>query len=180
MGGNSTEVIGAAAAGALAMLLLVGLVVLARRRRHRRTDLEAALEAARLEAAELRARLDELTRGPAPTPAPPARRKRRQETPEFLITDAGASPSLLGSDGTPVEPVVVPDRIVLSATFGAPLVKVAAFGHGVRRALSPENRNRIGFEMRREVRAARKRRRALLKEYQRNIRAEDRAREGLA
>jgi hypothetical protein len=59
-------------------------------------------------------------------------------------------------------------------------VKVAAFGHGLRRALSPESRNRIGFEMRREVRAARKRRKQLLKQYQRDVRAAERAQEGLA
>ena len=47
----------------------------------------------------------------------------------------------------------VPDRVVLSATVGEPLVKAVAFGHGVRRALSAESRNRIWFEMRREVRA---------------------------
>ena len=74
----------------------------------------------------------------------------------------------------------MPDRLVLTATFGAPLVKVAAFGHGVRRALSPENRNRIWFEMRKEVRTSRKRRRAQVRDLQRQIRADERAREGLA
>ena len=63
---------------------------------------------------------------------------------EYLITSVG-------------EPV--PDRVVLSATLGEPLVKAIAFGYGVRRALSPETRNRIAFEMKREVRRARKQRR---------------------
>jgi hypothetical protein len=65
----------------------------------------------------------------------------------------------------------VPDRLVLSATLGEPLVKVAAFSHGVRRALSPESRNRIWFEMRREVRASRRRRRQLRKRLEREYRA---------
>ena len=40
------------------------------------------------------------------------------------------------------------------------VVKAAALAHGVRRALDPETRNRIRFEMKREVRRARKQRRA--------------------
>jgi hypothetical protein len=60
---------------------------------------------------------------------------------------------------------------VLSATLGEPLVKAAAFGHGVRRALSAESRNRIWFEMRREVRASRRRRRQLRKRLEREYRA---------
>jgi hypothetical protein len=53
----------------------------------------------------------------------------------------------------------VPERAVLSVTLGEPLVKLAAFGYGLRRALAPESRNRIAFEMRREVKRARKQRR---------------------
>lgn len=71
---------------------------------------------------------------------------------EFLITDAGMD--------QPPEPETASSRLVLSATVGEPLVKMAAFAHGVRRALTPENRNRIRFEMRREIRRARKARRA--------------------
>ena len=70
---------------------------------------------------------------------------------EFLITDVGES-----HEAQPE----VPSRLVLSATVGEPLVKIAAFAYGVRRALTPENRNRIRFEMRREIRRARKARRA--------------------
>lgn len=57
----------------------------------------------------------------------------------------------------------VPDQLVLSATLGEPLVKVAAFGHGVRRALRAESRNRIRFAMRQEVRRARRQRRRDMK-----------------
>jgi hypothetical protein len=60
---------------------------------------------------------------------------------------------------------------VLSATLGEPLVKTAAFAHGVRRALSAESRNRIWFEVRREVRASRRRRRQLRKRLDREHRA---------
>jgi hypothetical protein len=71
---------------------------------------------------------------------------------EFLITDIGTE----AREGAEE----VSSRLVLSATVGEPLVKLAAFAYGVRRALTPENRNRIRFEMRREIRRARKARRA--------------------
>jgi hypothetical protein len=83
----------------------------------------------------------------------------------YLITDAGLEKP----------PPNVSDRVVLSATFGEPLVKVVAFGHGVVRALSPESRNRIWFEMKREVRRARKQRRRETKEAWRAMRADQRA-----
>jgi hypothetical protein len=51
---------------------------------------------------------------------------------------------------------------------------MVAFGHGVARALSPESRNRIWFEMRREVRRARKQRRRDMKQAYRQMRDEER------
>ena len=42
-----------------------------------------------------------------------------------------------------------------SVAVGESLVRVLSFGYGVRRALSAENRNRIRFEMRREVKRSR-------------------------
>ncbi|RNL79211.1 hypothetical protein [Nocardioides marmorisolisilvae] len=161
-------VILAAVGGALVALLGVGLVTVVRRRSRTRADLEAMLAAAQHEADDLRARLEELTA--LVTVAPEG------EEPAYLITDVG----VVRAPAVPEDQIQVPDRLVLSATMGEPLVKVAALGHGLRRALSPESRNRIWFEMRREVRAARKRRRQLLKQYQRDIRAAERAQEGLA
>ena len=163
----------AALGGAIAALLVVALVAALRRHGRTRADLEAMLDAAQREADDLRARLDELALARQGYTAP-ARTPGTAAAPAFLITDAGSVAV------EPVDQVSVPDRLVLSATVGAPLVKVAAFGHGVRRALSPESRNRIWFEMRREVRAARKRRKRLVREYLRETRAEERAGEGLA
>ena len=170
----------AACAGAAAALLLVAAVALLTRRRRRRADLEAMLAASQREVDDLRHQLDELTGG---RPAyleelfagpPPAAAQQA----DFVIThvgEGGLDPAVLPEDA-----VAVPDRLVLSATVGEPLVKVAAFSHGVRRALSAQSRNRIWFEMRREVRAARKRRRRLVKDYLRETRAQERANEGLA
>jgi hypothetical protein len=172
MGSDIGAVILAAACGAVIALLGVGLVTLLRRRNRTRADLEAMLAAAQHEADDLRARLEELTALLTLAPGDTG-----STQPAYLITDVGSAPRV----AVPVEDqIAVPDRLVLSATLGEPLVKVAALGHGLRRALSPESRNRIWFEMRREVRAARKRRRQLLKQYQRDVRAAERAGEGLA
>ncbi len=70
---------------------------------------------------------------------------------------------------------MVPDRVVLSATVGEPLVRVVALGHGVRRALSAQSRNRIWFEVRQEVRASRRRRRRENRAFVREARAAQRA-----
>jgi hypothetical protein len=174
----------AACAGAAATLLLVAAVVLLTRRRRRRVDLEAMLAASQREVDNLRHRLDELTGGrPAyleelfAAPSTPSTPSAPQQA-EFVITHVGEGD--LDPAGLPEDAVAVPDRLVLSATVGEPLVKVAAFSHGVRRALSARSRNRIWFEMRREVRASRKRRRRLVKDYLRETRARERANEGLA
>lgn len=177
MGSDIGGVILAASGGAVATLLVVGLVLLLRRRNRTRADLEAMLEAAHRESDDLRARLDELTA--LLTLAPDGRTAERATEPAtYLITDAG-NPGMVPQREPVEDPIDVPDRLVLTATVGVPLVKAAALGHGLRRALSAESRNRIWFEMRREVRASRKRRRQLLKQYQRQLRADERAQEGL-
>ena len=153
----------AACAGAAAVVLVVAVLRSAGSRRSR-AELEARVVAAEQEVDDLRTRLDALM--------------TRQEEPQgadFVITHVGEPEE---------EPaaVAVPDRLVLSATLGEPLVKAAAFSHGVRRALSARSRNRIWFEVRREVRASRRRRRQLRKrlerEYRARLRTEEQAVEG--
>jgi hypothetical protein len=148
----------AGAAGALLLVLCVLLVL--RSRAASRRDLAAALAEAQAETAELRSRLDALTERLEHQSSAMI----RVDDPAYVITDAGERP----------EPNVS-DAVVLSATVGEPLVKVVAFGHGVRRALSAESRNRIWFEMRREVRRARKQRRREMKDAWRRMQAEERA-----
>ncbi|HWU32144.1 MAG TPA: hypothetical protein VN108_04675 [Marmoricola sp.] len=134
---------------AAGLSLLVALAVtLAWRSAMRRTSTEIAV---------LRARVEGLDPGSRHTAFGGTRSANQstndeQVVAEFLITDAGMD--------QPVEPEPVSSRLVLSATVGEPLVKMASFAYGVRRALTPENRNRIRFEMRREIRRARKARRA--------------------
>lgn len=136
-----TATITAATAAALA-LVLVALFAwrLVRQDRAHQRDLTALREAAAAENAELRQRLDALV-------ASQELLRERATSAGLLITDAGEE-----------VPDLVPDRAVVSATLGAPLIKAAATAHGVRRALGAESRNRIRFEMRRELRRARKQR----------------------
>ena len=62
-----------------------------------------------------------------------------------------------------------------SVALGESLVRVLSLGYGVRRALTAESRNRIRFEMRREVKRSRRQRRRDLKEAKRHLRADQRA-----
>jgi hypothetical protein len=149
-----TPVLIAGAAGVLVLLVIVLVTVLVRRSTSR-------LEQAQAETAELRTRLDALSEQLEQQTSAMI----RVDDPAYVITDAGAPRS---------EPTVA-DRVVLSATVGEPLVKAVAFGHGLRRALSAESRNRIWFEVRREVRAARRRRRQENKTFLREARAAQRA-----
>jgi hypothetical protein len=152
----------AVAAVGLAVLVAVLVVSLSASRR-----LRAELTAARADVEELRTRVDDLTRaGTAPgAPATPDR-----VVTEHVITGLGRQPSTAD--------LAVPDRPVVplsagqfaSVAVGESLVRVLSFGHGVRRALSAENRNRIRFEMRREVKRSRKQRRLDLKEAKRQLR----------
>ena len=61
-----------------------------------------------------------------------------------------------------------------TVAVGESLVRVLSLGYGVRRALSAENRNRIAFEVRREVKRSRKQRRREVKEARRHLRAAQR------
>jgi hypothetical protein len=150
-------------AAALVIVLAALLALVLRSRAESRREHASALA----QTAELRRRLDTLSDQLEHADQLAQRRAAASLTGDaaYVITDAG--------EGRP-EPTV-PDRVVLSATVGEPLVKAVAFGHGVRRALSAENRNRIWFEMRREVRRARKQRRREMKEAWRRMQADERA-----
>jgi hypothetical protein len=156
----------AVAACAASVAALLGGVLVARSSRRARARLEDQLAASREELTAVQKRLDGLSRRVEPA-------QPRTTSQEFVITTAGL-PESRPADATPP---AAPDRQLttrefVSVALGESLVTVASFGYGVRRALSPENRNRIAFEMRREVRRARKQRKADLKEAKRRLRAE--------
>ena len=155
MDGRLWALSGALVAVAVVAVVLA-LIVAAERRGRRRDGVEAADRHRALED-----RVDELSRRLAGgSPA------EDEGSADWVITwgDRGEHD---------VPPGRVSNQLVLSAAFGEPLVKALAFGHGVRRALSPESRNWIGFEMRREVRRTRKARRREMRQAWRQMRARE-------
>ncbi|MCW2793678.1 MAG: hypothetical protein JWO76_2776 [Nocardioides sp.] len=146
--------------GALALLALVLAIVLMLGRA--RTERE--LRAAHAEAASLRARLDDVERRLA---APVRHREPPADPPEYVITHLGDTDEATQAR---IEPALFAD-LVLRET----VVRAASLAHGVRVALAPEVRNRIRFEVRREIRRARKQRRAELKEARRRYEATERS-----
>jgi hypothetical protein len=147
-----------AVAGVLA-LVAVGLVAALLRARSRTERLLAESQA---DAALLRDQLAALDR---PKPAP--------ET-SFVITDLGRT--VPTQDGAEVEPAPrIQPALFADLVLRESVVKAASLAHGVRRALAPETRNRIRFEMRRELKRARKQRRADTREARREWEARQRA-----
>jgi len=137
------------ALGCTVALLLILVVVLLWTTRSGRRRMQAALAASRSDVDSLRARLEAISEEITSARIVAAAAPVVPQT-EYLITSAGA-PVFVNAEA-------VSNRAVLSVAFGEPLVKVVGFGYGVRRALSPETRHRIVFEMRREVKRARKER----------------------
>lgn len=145
--------------GALAVALLG---VLLRDRARTRAELEAT----RSEAAELRARVDALAVQVASS---------RREPEEYVITHLGEDEP---DDLVPTGPTAegrIEGRLFADIVLRETVVKAAGLGHGVRRAMAPETRNRIRFEMRREVRRSRKERRAELRRVRREMQDRQRA-----
>jgi len=149
-----------AAAGALALLALgLGVALL---RARSRTD--GALVAARAETAALRLELEalerRLSRSERPVTADPT---------EYVITHLGED------DPGAAPPARIERALFADLVLRETVVKAASLAHGVRRALDPETRNRIRFEMKREVRRARKQRKADTREARREWEARQRA-----
>jgi len=140
----------------LAMVVLGLLVALARLRA--RTAAEIA--AARDEAVVLRERLDRLEQGRR-TPTPP----ERADTREYRITGLG------DLDPDTADPAQLERAAFADLLLRESVIRLGSAGHGVRRALSAESRNRIRFEMKREVKRARRRRRAEQREAYREWQA---------
>lgn len=153
--------------------LLAAVVVLARSLRRSRRHTEELLAAAASDADALREQLAGLevrlrtqssaveTRDRVPVAVVDER--------EYLITD-------LGQDRGPRTPArVVPAPLFADIVLRESFIKTAALAAGLRRALSPEVRNRIRFEMRREVKRSRKERKLMLKAARRDWEARQRA-----
>lgn len=151
-----------ALAAATALACLAAVLVLVRAHRRTRSELREALREQR----DLRARLERLDAvGARGSAAPP-------ELPEYVITDAGDAPA--GPEDSDRAPGRMEGRLFADIVLRETLVKAASWGFGVRRALSPEQRNRLRFEVRRETRRTARQRRADTKEALRQYYARER------
>jgi hypothetical protein len=153
------EWVGAVVAGVLALVALALAVALLRSRS--RTD--RALAEARAETVELRAQLDAIEQR---LQSPPVRAES-----EFVITDLGRPASAAAVD----PPSEFGKALFADLVVRETVVKAASLAHGVRRGLSAESRNRIRFEMKREVKRARKQRKADVRRARREWEAHQRA-----
>lgn len=148
-----------AAATALAIVAL-GVALVARRRAHA-TESLVAVFLERIEDLESDRR--------ASTPAASTRSEVDADTTTYLITHLETV-----GDETPVARPI-DGRLFTDIVARETVVKAASWTHGLRRALSAENRNRIRFEVRRETRRAGRDRRAETKQALREFRARQRA-----
>jgi hypothetical protein len=156
------------ATAGVALVVAAVVALLAARAGRRRW--QAQLDAARADVEALTARLNAIDASPAPVQPP-------VPTQQFVITSLpDGPPPLHVADPVPTaaDPNTHPGPLTTgqfaTIAVGESLVRLASLGYGVRRALSAENRNRIRFEMRREVKRARRQRRRDLKEAKRHLR----------
>lgn len=151
---------------ALAVVLAVLAVIALRATRRRSRELSQALERTEARAHELSERLARLEERAVESPEPAAETTVHQA----VVVDRAS--------GDPLEGQVLAERIdgrlFTDIVARETVVKAASWTHGVRRALAPEVRNRIRFEVRRELKRARKQRRADLKAALRDLQARER------
>lgn len=164
------------AVAALVLLAVCGLAVGVRRAQARTaTDLAAAraeAEALRAQLARLEARVEQAARGADST----------GEGSGYVITGldttdhGGRVPSRNEAANRDHEPApIVEPRLFADLVLRETTVRAATVAQGLRRALAPESRNRIRFEMKREVKRARKQRRAEMRATRREWQARKRA-----
>jgi hypothetical protein len=150
--------------GVLALLALILAIALARTRSRTRRELDAS----HAETARLQAQIDAIER----RLAAPAVREHAVE--EYTITGLGTR---LGTHDPDEPPPAIDRALFADLVLRETVVRAASVAHGVRRALAPETRNRIRFEVRREIRRSRKQRKADLREARRD--GESRRRAGM-
>lgn len=165
---NPTLLVTLVPAAVVACVLLGLLVALLRERARSR----ALLEQTRAESAELRERLDALSAQVAE-----ARHAAHAVQPEeYVITHLGEDEDGSAGEYRPAsEPTRIEGKLFADLVLRETVVKAASLGHGVRRAMAPETRNRIRFEMKREVKARRRSRKEELKQLRRDLQDRRRA-----
>jgi hypothetical protein len=136
------------------LAVLVGVLAL----RVRRLDAQVAALSASSDPVDRSSMADHLQNGSLDEEPPAA---------EFVITRVGEA------EAEPAPTVAAP--VFADLLLKETVVQTASLFHGLRRALSPETRNRIRFQMRHEVKRSRKQRRAEMREVRREWAARHRA-----
>lgn len=142
---------------------LLGLAILLRDRARLRRELDVR----QVDLDRLRARVDGLVAARAPQHA---------DAPEYVITDLGTSiePDQ-GADETAPVAARIDGRLFADIVLREAVVRAASLTHGLRRALAPEVVWRVRGEVRRELKRARRQRKADLKVARREWEARQRA-----
>ncbi|GAA1919204.1 hypothetical protein [Nocardioides hwasunensis] len=161
----TTEQVWLVAAGAVALTALV-LALLARRRARRAEGL--------LETLVARVALLESPATDVPVPLADT------GATTYVITGVGDGAAATTAPTDPPDPEVplarpIDGRLFADIVARESVVKAASWTHGLRRALSPESRNRIRFHVRQETKQAGRERRAEMKQALREFRARERA-----
>lgn len=164
----------------LVVLTLVAVVALAvaayrlsRSVRQARSHTDALLAAAAQDADALREQLAGIE---AELRARQETTLRRERTPVAVVDDREYVITDLGQENGPRVPArVVPAPMFADILLRESVIKTAALAAGLRRALSPEVRHRIRFEMKREVKRSRKERRLMLKAARRDLESRQRS-----
>lgn len=156
-----------AGAVALALVLTVLALVTIRAAIRRSRELSEALAQAEIRAGELSARLARLEH----RAVEPADEAAQPGVHRAVVVDRWTGDPLAGDVvGERIDGRLFADIVARETT-----VRAAGLVHGLRVALSPENRNRIRFEVRQEIKRSRRRRRDDLKAALRDLRARERA-----
>lgn len=88
------------------------------------------------------------------------------ETATYLITAMDSEPE----QTVTAVPARIDGKLFADIVARESVIKAAGLAHGIRRALAPQTRNRIRFEVRHEIKRSRKQRRAALKATMRRLR----------
>ncbi len=156
-----------------AVLVVVALVVLTALSAVRRAAARAEQSAAAAHALsdDLRAQVGAIEQRLGAQADPDGRARADEQ--EYVITRLGDLDAEAEVDGAPT----VPGPLFADLVLRESVVQAASLAAGLRRALAPAHLNRVRFEMRREIKRARKQRRADLRQARREFEA--RGRDGL-
>lgn len=160
----TTERVWLVAVGAVALLALLGAVLSWRSARRARTS-----------AVELLGRVARLEQAAAPAASEPV---VETEASPYVITGLDGAPRATAASSAVPPAQRIDGRLFTDIVARETVVRAASWTHGVRRALSPESRNRIRFQVRQQAKQARRDRRTEVREALREYRARHTADEG--